>query len=69
MARYARLPLGNIGSDWWTDVADAVFARALREARHLLWVVDSSLPDVAGRGSADADADELLWKVQLPTEV
>ena len=63
------MPLGNIGSDWWTDIADALFARALREARHLLWVVDASLPDISGSGDSDSDAEMLLWKVQLPTEV
>ncbi|KAL4450230.1 hypothetical protein ABPG77_010899 [Micractinium sp. CCAP 211/92] len=46
-AQYAHLPLSTIGSDWIIDAADALFARQLREAGHLLWVRDPSQPDLA----------------------
>lgn len=42
-ARYAHLPLGSIGPDWLLDAADALFARQLWAAGHLLWT-----PDAAG---------------------
>jgi DNA polymerase epsilon subunit 1 len=48
-AAYAHLPLGALGSDWVLDAADALFARALRDAGCLLWAADSAQPDVAGR--------------------
>lgn len=69
MARYVRLPLGNFGSDCWTQGADVLFARALREAGHLLWATDDALPDVAGRAHAELEAEEMLWNADLPAEV
>lgn len=68
LARYAHLPLGNLGGDWMLDVADAHLARCLRDAGHLLWVSDPGLPDVAGRADDDAEED-LLLSEPAPLEV
>ena len=56
-AAYAHLPLGAIGGDWVIDAADALYARQLREAGHLLWVADASQPDL---GSTPVDEAEAL---------
>ncbi|PRW20477.1 DNA polymerase epsilon catalytic subunit A [Chlorella sorokiniana] len=45
-AQYAHLPLASIGGDWILDAADALYARQLREAGHLLWAADPSQPDL-----------------------
>lgn len=47
-ARYAHLPVASMGPDWAIDAADALFARQLRAAGHLLWV---SSPDATTPGS------------------
>uniref|UniRef100_A0A1D2A3C0 DNA polymerase epsilon catalytic subunit n=1 Tax=Auxenochlorella protothecoides TaxID=3075 RepID=A0A1D2A3C0_AUXPR len=48
-ARYAHLPVASMGRDWAIDAADALFARQLRAAGHLLWV---STPDAATAGGS-----------------
>ncbi|EFN52544.1 hypothetical protein CHLNCDRAFT_26745 [Chlorella variabilis] len=53
---YAHLPLSTIGPDWIIDASDALFARQLREAGHLLWVCDPSQPDLASRPTDQAEA-------------
>ncbi|CAL8464190.1 g3725 [Coccomyxa elongata] len=68
LARYAHLPLGNLGGDWMLDVADAHLARCLRDAGHVLWISDPSLPDVAGRADDDAEDDLALFE-PAPLEV
>ena len=47
LARYGHLPVGNLGGDWLLDIADAHYARCLRDAGHLLWITDPGIPDVA----------------------
>ena len=69
LARYGHLPVGNLGGDWLLDIADAHFARCLRDCGHLLWVTDPSLPDVASRGDDDAGEDLLLSPDPAPLEV
>lgn len=69
LARYGHLPVGNLGGDWLLDIADAHFARCLRDAGHLLWITDPSLPDVASRGDDDATEDLLLSADPIPLEV
>ena len=54
LARYAHLPLGALAPVWVLGTADALFARCLRDAGHLLWAEDASLPDVAGAGDAES---------------
>ena len=54
LARFAHLPLGALAADWVIDTADALFARCLRDAGHVLWAEDATLPDLAGKGGADA---------------
>ena len=53
LAAYAHVPLGNLGPDWVITVADTFFARALRDANHVLWSSPSGEPDLGG-GAADA---------------
>lgn len=53
LARFAHLPLGALAADWVLGTADALFARCLREAGHLLWLEDATLPDLAGKGGAE----------------
>lgn len=48
-AQYAHLPLASIGADWILDAADALYARQLREAGHLLWAADPSQPELYAR--------------------
>lgn len=57
LARYAHLPLGNIGPDWELAAADALYARCLRDAKHVLWAADPSLPGLALHG---CDSGSLL---------
>ena len=58
LARYCHLPVGNIGPDWELAAADALFARCLRDAKHLLWTVDPALPDLALATMEDASMEE-----------
>ena len=69
LARYSHLPIGNMGADWVLSTADALFARRLRNAGHLLWVSDPTLPDVAAQGDEGFSAAELLDHDQLSMEV
>lgn len=48
LAAYAHVPLGNFGPDAAVCVADAFFARALRDAGHVLWASPAGEPDVGG---------------------
>jgi len=58
-----------MGADWKIHTADAIYARCLRDAGHLLWIADPSLPDVAARNSDTNVAEELFEQNQLSTEV
>lgn len=69
LARYCHLPIGNMSGDWVLCTADAIFARCLRDAGHLLWITDPSLPDIAVRNNDTEAAEELLDKSQLTMEV
>ena len=60
LARYCHLPVGNMTGDWILNTADALFARCLRDADHLLWANDPSLPDVAGPANAQVDTSRFL---------
>ena len=48
LARYAHVPLSDLQGDPTVAVADVLFARNLRDANHLLWMLDESLPDLGG---------------------
>ena len=69
LARYGHLPVGNLGGDWLLDIADAHYARCLRDAGHLLWIADPGAPGVASRGDGDAAQDLLLSADPAPLEV
>ena len=60
LARYCHLPVGNMTGDWILNTADALFARCLRDADHLLWAHDDTLPDVAGPATAQIDTSRFL---------
>ena len=38
LAQYAHIPLASFETDWMIHTCDVFYARALREAGHLLWV-------------------------------
>jgi DNA polymerase epsilon subunit 1 len=48
LARYTHMPLGNLGSDWTLHIADVFFARALRDAKMLLWASSTGEHDLGG---------------------
>jgi hypothetical protein len=49
LTRYAHVPLAGLGRDALMSIADALLARRLREAGHMLWTVDPALPDLGAR--------------------
>ena len=53
VARYAHIPVGNLGKDWCLHVADTFFARALRDDGQLLWTGPGGAPDLGG-GAAES---------------
>ena len=69
IARYCQVPLSHLGADWVLDAADAMYARFLREAGHLLWISDPSLPDVASKGDDSSIPGELLGQSEITMEV
>lgn len=69
LARYSHLPIGNMTGDWVLSTADTIYARCLRDAGHVLWMTDPSLPDVAGRGTENSPAEELFESNQMTMEV
>lgn len=70
VARYAQLPVGNLGADWVLAAWDARFARHLRDQGHLLWAQDPSLPDLGRDSSADPAhvAPDVDWADPLGVE-
>jgi len=54
-AQYAHLPLSAFGGDWVVDASDALFARQLKSAGHLLWTQDAGQPDLGSRPINRAD--------------
>lgn len=53
LTRYAQMPLANLGPDPTVAVADIQLARSLRDANHLLWVKDPTLPDLGVEDTED----------------
>jgi hypothetical protein len=49
-ARYARIPLGNLGDDPVCTMVDVSFARLMQHNRHLLWASESGHADLGIRG-------------------
>ena len=60
-ARYAHLPIANIGSDSPIGMLDVMYSRHLISSRHALWVSSGSKPDLGG---AEDDENE-LWSEEL----
>ena len=58
IARYAHVPIGNLGTDWCLHTADTFFARALRDSGQLLWTGLGGAPDLGG-GASDASLSGL----------
>jgi DNA polymerase epsilon subunit 1 len=48
-AAYAHLPLASVPEDWEVGACDALFARQLRDAGHLLWTADARRAGLADR--------------------
>lgn len=59
-ARYAHLPLANIGADAPCAMADAFYGRLLRHNRHVLWASETSRPDLGGAEGDDNDVSVVL---------
>ena len=59
-ARYAHVPLGNLGDDPVCTMVDVFFARLMQHNRHLLWASESGHPDLGGVEGDENDiwADE-----------
>ncbi|KAF8072990.1 POL2A [Scenedesmus sp. PABB004] len=55
LTRYAHVPLGALGRDALMSIADTLFARRLRAARHVLWAADPALPDLGVEALAEDD--------------
>lgn len=47
-ARYASLPLANLGADPFVAMADAFLGRLLAHNRHVLWASEAGCPDLGG---------------------
>lgn len=52
-ARYAQVPIGNLGHDLAVFVADIMYARLLKKNHFLLWMSDSCRPDLGGSEEDD----------------
>jgi DNA polymerase epsilon subunit 1 len=60
-ARYAHIPICNLGADALTTMIDVIFARILQHNRHLLWASETGMPDLGG-----AEVDHLgVWSDAL----
>ena len=46
--RYANLPIGNLSDDYAGLASDVALARGLKEANHVLWYSESTMPDLGG---------------------
>ncbi len=66
LARYAHVPLAALGSDSSVAIADTLFARNLREGKHLLWVADPSLPDLGVQQRSEAASQGVFLAEELP---
>jgi DNA polymerase epsilon subunit 1 len=56
-ARFAQIPIGNLGSDAVISIIDTLFARHFEHNRHVLWGSNESLPDLGGSELDDVN----LW--------
>jgi hypothetical protein len=52
-ARFAQIPIGNLGNDAVISIIDTLFARHLEHNRHVLWASNESLPDLGGSEQDD----------------
>ncbi|CAN0492751.1 unnamed protein product, partial [Hapterophycus canaliculatus] len=64
-ARYAHLPLANIGADAPCAMADAFYGRLLRHNRHVLWASETSRPDLGGTEGDDNDVSGFMRRPLL----
>ena len=55
-ARYAHLPLGNLGQDPQRTMADVLLGRLLKGNRHVLWASEGPRPDLGGAEDDENDA-------------
>ena len=66
VAKYAQIPLGNLGVDVPCDIADVFFARKLQDQNHVLWVSPTKYPDLGGGAS---EANQLLAEPVTAAEI
>lgn len=64
-ARFAGIPLCNLGTDAPTAIIDVAFSRQLQHNRHLLWASSDPLPDIGG---SESDLQS-VWSEQLTEPV
>ena len=62
--RYAHIPVGNLGSDFESSMADVFFARTLQHNKHVLWMSPSHQADTGG---GDDDSGVLALHSNLGT--
>ena len=60
-ARFAQVPIGNLGTDAMMSMIDVLFARQLEHNKHILWAANGPLPDLGG-----SESDEVsVWSESL----
>lgn len=52
-ARFSQIPIGNLENDYPIFVSDVLYARILKKNKHLLWISDTSRPDLGGSEEDD----------------
>lgn len=54
-ARYAKIPIGNLSTeqDYAIFMTDVQFARYLKQSNQILWMSESTLPDLGGSELVD----------------
>jgi hypothetical protein len=65
-ARYAHVPLGNLGDDPVCTMVDVSFARLMQHNRHLLWASESGHADLGG---AEGDENDIWADEDRPEPV
>lgn len=69
-ARFAQIPIGNFQADALTTMTDVLYARQLRQYRHVLWASDTNrgVPDI-GQGIHSHHDLWYVWSDPLPEPV
>jgi len=65
VCRYAHIPIGNLPTDVKSFVSDVMFARALLENNHVLWVSKQPRPDLGGAEEDENYFDDEFAAVEV----